>query len=196
LRIGVTITKGTSFRGKEQEFHNTYYFDLQTAITAPSESIVDEVTATERPLHSTQVTFKRAQVWSAGGTKQQNQMIFQKALTGAGTGSTNDAMDRERAILIQWKAGFDVNGKQVYLRKWYHSCGSPVQGSVGATGVLGNTAQIATADRNAIAAKADENRFVGSIESWELCAKSGRKTTDPATTHRYLEHHQLGEMWR
>jgi hypothetical protein len=196
MRIGITITKETAFRGKPQEFHNTYYFELATAITAPAESLVDEITATEKSLHSTIVTFKRAAVWSAGGTQAQNQMLFQKALTGTGNQTHELGADRERAVLVQWKAGFSTTGKQVYLRKWYHSCGSAAGVGLQTSGITSQTAQIPTADRATIATKADENRSVGTGEFWELCAKSGRKTTDPAVTHRYLEHHQLGEQWR
>lgn len=196
MRIGITITKSTSFRLKEQEFHNTYYFQLATAVTAPSETLVDELVATERSLHSASVTFKRAQVWSAGGTKAENQMMFQKPLTGTGDQGANPSMDRERAVLVQWKAGFSSTGKQVYLRKWYHSCGDAAGQSLAVTGYLGNTAAITDVTRNAIAAKADEVRNIGSGSFWELCAKSGRTTTDPAQAHKFLEHHQLGDMWR
>lgn len=196
MRIGVTITKATSFRLKEQEFHNTYYFQLATAITAPSEGIVDELVATEKKLHSLDVTFKRAQVWTAGGTKAENQMIFQKPLSGVGLGTASTTFDRERAVLIQWKAGFDVNGKQVYLRKWYHSCGSPQAGIVAGAGIQQNTAEIPANTRTDIAAVAQESNEVGALEGWQLCAKSGRTPTGPAVTHRFLEHHQLGEMWR
>jgi hypothetical protein len=197
MRIGVTITKDTLFRGVQQEFHNTYHFTLGTAITAPSEAIIDELVTSEKKLHSLNVNFKRAQVWSAGGTKAQNQMLFQKNLTGTGAGGTDASMDKERAVLVQWKAGFDTRGKQVYLRKWYHSCGNPVGTTMaGTTGVLANTAAISDANRATIAAAAEETAEVGTGDFWSLCAASGREATDPATCHKYLEHHQLGDMWR
>jgi hypothetical protein len=196
LRIGVTITKDMVFRNKTQEFHNTYYFNLATAVTAPSESIVDELTTKEKNFHATTVNFKRAQVWTAGGTPAQNQMIFQKTLTGAGSQSAGGSMDRERAVLIRWKAGFDSRGLQVYLRKWYHSCGNFAGEALTGLPILANTDGLSDQARGNIAAAANGVRNVGGLETWELCSKTGRSTTHPAEAHRYLEHHQLGEMWR
>lgn len=196
LLIGLTITKSTAFRGVQQEFHNTYHFKLATAVTAPSESIVDEVVTKERPLHSPQVSFVRAQVWTAGGTKAENQMIFQKPLSGTGSGTSGASVDKERALLVQWKAGFDSRGIQVYLRKWYHCSGNPAAGAVDTPTILQNTSELTTAVRNAVATQANGLRSVGSTEFWGLVSSKGRETTDPAVCHRYLEHHQLGDAWR
>lgn len=196
MLIGVQITKSTLFRGVQQEFHNVYYYTLPSAVTAPSQTIVDELVATEKSLHANQVNFLRAAVWTAGGTKQENHMIHRVSTGGIGNQLNQNSMDKERAVLVMWKAGFSSTGKQVYLRKWYHSCGDCAGVSLGGAAILQNTDKILPASKTAIANKVEETRIVGAIETWELCAKSGRMPTHTAQTHDYLEHHQLGNAWR
>lgn len=196
MRIGIQITKSTPFRGVEQEFHNVYHFWLDTAVTAPSSALIDELVTTEKALHSSAVNFRRAACWTAGGTKQQNSMLLKKNLTGTGSQTGGTSMDRERAVLIRWPAGFDSRGNPVYLRKYYHSCGSAAGQTLDTATILQNISQIPQTARDAIAAKAEECREVGVTEFWELCAASGRQVEGGAQCHPYLEHHQLGDMWR
>jgi hypothetical protein len=195
MRVGIAIVKTVSFRGIQQEFSNVYHYDLLGAQTGPWEALVDEIKASEVGMHSTDVTFKKASVWSAGGTTAQNAMLFQKVLAGLGNQTSNAYLDRERAILIRWPAGFDTRGKPVYLRKWYHSCGA-FAATPFANGNLTNTLAFTTAERAAFASKASEMDEVGVTEAWQICSASGRRKTGPPEAHKYLEHHQLGDMWR
>lgn len=197
-QIGVAVYKSVSFRGVGQEFSNVQHFSrpFGTVDDAERNSIIDEIVAIERDLHSADVTFLRARLWSSGGTKAENEMLLEKPLTGVGNLVTDTSLDRERAILIQWPAGKDVRGHPVTLKKWYHTCGS--------TSALGfttsnkqNTSQLATATRDYFAGKAQGIKVVGAtVDTWSLCAKSGRGTTGDAVCHPWLEHHQLGDMWR
>ncbi len=198
-RFGFTITKRTSFRLVNQEFSNTYYYE--SLVWVPSDTalsnIIDEIVATERKLHSIDVTFVRGQCWSAGGTPAQNVMRVQKSLTGVGNGTAIATLDRERAILIRWPAGTNVLGRPVYLRKWYHVCGDMIgTAQFALNGVLQNTTEIAGTARIAIAAIAEELREVNPAETAGLVAATGRQNTGGAQCHRFLEHHQLGDMWR
>lgn len=193
--IGITTTKNVSFRTVAQEFSNTYFYYLLGAATAPWKSLVDEIVAVERQLHSSDVVFVRSAAWDASGTPAQNEMMFQQVESGFGLQAANATMDRERAILIRWAAGKDVRGKPVYLRKWYHSCGN-VNGISFATGQLANTQAIPDTSRATIATKVNELRYIGLSDAWTLCAKSGRLSEGDAECHKFLEHHQLGDMWR
>lgn len=197
MRIGVSITMRVSFRLVAQEFSNTFHYELPTAVAAPSEAIIDELVTTLKKMHSTDVTFVRGAVWSAGGSPASNEMLFQKNLSGTGSVANDTSMDRERAFLIQWKAGKNSLGRPVTLKKWIHSCGAPAGVSVSA-GQLQNTAPLSDASRAAMAALAEEMKEVGGLETWQLCARSGRKVEAgaQATCHRWLEHHQLGDQWR
>lgn len=193
--IGVSITKQVSFRGVQQEFSNVYHYTFPGAVTGPWEDIVDEIKAFEVPWHSTDVSFVRAAVWSAGGSPGSNQMLFQKDLSGTGSSTNNASMDRERAVLIRWPAGFASNGKPVFLRKWYHSCGA-FAGNTFSAGVLQQTSPLTGTQIASIAAAADAATSVGITEDWELCSPTGRVWEDNAQCHTWLEHHQLGDMWR
>jgi hypothetical protein len=198
-RFGFTITKRVSFRNVQQEFHNTYYYQLTpwTPTDSVLSGMIDEIVVTEKKLHSTDVTFVRAQCWSAGGTPAENQMRVQKALSGTGNGTTSTTLDRERAILIRWPAGVDIRGRPVYLRKWFHICGDfQATPFLLSAPVQQNTAEIATAARDKAAAFAEELREIGVTETVDLCSRSGRETTGGAQCHAYLEHHQMGDMWR
>lgn len=195
MDIGVSITKKVFFRGVNQEFSNVYHYRNPSAVTGPWGTIVSEIVTTEKALHSTDVTFVTARVWSVGGSPAQNEMLHEETLTGTGTQATNSSMDRERAVLIRWPAGKDIRGKPVYLRKWYHCCGN-ANAVIFAAAQLQQTAAIAAGDRTTIASKADENRQVLPTASWDIISKKGRLTTGAAQCHSYLEHHQLGEAWR
>lgn len=201
-RIGISITKEFAFRDNTQEFSNVYYY-TNGAGGEPSEAqalaLIDALTAQEKTWHAANVTFTFGRCWSAGGSPSANNMIAQKTLSGNGSLSQISTMDRERAFLFRWKAGTDSRGHQVFLRKWYHSCG-PIPGtnSTNVTNVLGNTTGFATADRDAMALTIST---VGTQSAggggWTLVAKTGRANTVAVPeAHKYLEHHQVGDQWR
>lgn len=196
MLIGIQMTKSTSFRGVEQEFHNTYHYQLPTAVTVPSETLIDQLLTTEKKLHSSQVTFRRAAIWTAGGTKLENSMVYKAQLSGSGSGASSASFDKERAVLFRWPAGFDTRGNPVYLRKWYHSCGNPTGTTIDTAGILQNTAVIPPATRTLLETLANEVTELGIGEFWDLCAASGRDRQGLPSCHAYLEHHQLGDMWR
>jgi hypothetical protein len=200
-RIGISITKSVSFRGATQEFSNVYYY--QNAAGLPNEAtaggLIDEIVADEKTWHSTAVTFVRGRCWSQEGSPAANQMINQKNLSGTGTQSQNTNFDRERAFLLRLRAGNDSRGNPVYLRKWYHSCGEFDAAAPVSAAILSNTASFSTAQRNAIAAKVDPLISIGEgVEEWHICSKNGRGITPNSLwlAHAYLEHRQLGDMWR
>jgi hypothetical protein len=199
-RIGISITKSTPFRGTAQEFSNVYYYDGLTAQPSESaaEGFIDFLVAAEKTFHGTNVTFVRGRCWSQVGTPSQNNMIKTKNLSGTGArAAVSTAMDKERAFLFRVRAGVDSRGNPVYLRKWYHACAEFVTGQNIPNGVLENTTQWTQAQRDAQVAAMNS---IGQLPSnaGVLTAKSGRGIDAGATwsAHAWLEHHQLGDMWR
>lgn len=197
--FGVSIEKTTSFRGVAQVFANVYHYN--DAGGSPSDadltSLVDQIVVDEKAMHATSVTFVRGRCWSAGGTEAANQMRVDKALSGAGSLTNSDALDRERAVLIRWRAGSDSRGRPVYLRKWYHSCATTVGGVAYATNVLGNIAGLTQASRDAAETQADNVvSYTAGGTVFTLCGPNGRVITGSTECHPYIEHHQLGDMWR
>lgn len=199
-RVGISITKSTPFRNSVQEFSNVYYYENTGALPdeTAANNMIDELVALEKTWHSGSVTFVRGRVWSAGGSPSTNNMITQKNLSGIGTQTPVTSMDKERAILVRWRAGNDSRGNPVYLRKWWHSCGNfDAAVSISST-TLDNTSGFSTTQRGTIETKAQGVVALSSGGGgWEICAKSGRKRslTFPSA-HQYLEHHQMGDMWR
>lgn len=194
---GISITKRVSFRGANQEFSNVYHYDFDNIIgAADADDAIDEIKATEIDLHSGDVTFVLGRCWSAGQSPGENQMLTEKALSGIGNMAVNSSLDRERAVLMYWPAGFNVRGRPVFLRKWYHCCGSIALQSFN-SGNLQNTTALSTGVRDAIATKVGElNTITAGATSGTLCAASGRDFTSGPVTYPWLEHHQLGDAWR
>jgi hypothetical protein len=146
------------------------------------------------------VEFIYGRVWHQTLLEITSEMIFQKALSGTGSTSASTSMDRERAYLFRWRAGVDSRGQPVYLRKWYHACGQFAGGpaTIGAS-ILANTTGFTAGERTAMEAEAQKvANLGGSPGPWDLCAKSGRGISGSVfpTAHQFLEHHQLGDMWR
>jgi hypothetical protein len=197
--FGVSIEKTVSFRGVNQVFANVYHYD--SGGSAPSDAnldaLIDNMVTKEKAFHSASVTWVRGRVWSAGGSQASNQMRVDKSLSGAGGLSNHPDMDRERAVLVRWRAGSDSRGRPVYLRKFWHVCAQNVGGVALAAGILGNTAQFTGTVRDNVETAADGlASIVISATTFTLCGPNGRNITGSTECHPYLEHHQLGDMWR
>jgi hypothetical protein len=195
--FAVSMDKAVTFRGANQLFSNVYHYQGVLPDAAQAAAIASHLRSLEGPFHSSDVGFIRYKVWSAGGSSTANQMIAQGNLTGVGTQTVDTNMDRERAVLIRFPNGTDVRGRPVYLRKWYHSCGSCSGVAFNAAGIYQNTAQITSGNRATIATAADAFRSitVGGV-TYTLCSKRGINAASAAQCHAYLEHHQLGDAWR
>lgn len=201
-RYGVSITKSTSFRGTAQEFSNVYYYEGTSGLSDATigASLVAALVAHEKTIHSTLVTFVRGRCWTQVGPAGSNNMVHQENLSGTGARGTVAGMDKERAFLFRMRAGVDSRGQPVYLRKWYHSCGlfATAMGTV-SSGVLENIAQISAGDRTSLETEAQKiEQVVLGGANFNLVAKSGRGASagEHFKSHNYLEHHQLGDMWR
>jgi hypothetical protein len=200
-RIGLSITKATPFRNSTQEFSNVYYYDLTGNLPDEAEAtaLIDEVVAVEKTFHTTQATFVRGRLWSAGGSPGTNNMIAQKNLSGNGTITADSNMDKERAFLFRIRAGNDSRGNPVYLRKWYH-CNGPFPGSPAPVpaGIQANVSGFTQPQRDAMASNMDTLAEIGGVGAWILCSKNGRLFDSGANfqAHQFLEHHQFGDMWR
>lgn len=197
-RLGVSITKSISFRGVQQEFSNTYYYEYGGVVgEGAGISAIDAVVALEKPMHSGQVNFVRGRCWTAGGTPGSNVMIAQKALSGTGTNGTAGNYDRERAFLVRFRAGVDSRGNPVYLRKWWHLDIGGVGADTISAAMHQQTAQLTSGIRNQLVNWANDFKTITiSGLPGTLVAESGRGIDGDTQAHQYLEHHQLGDMWR
>ena len=199
-RVGVSITKSTPFRGATQEFSNTYYYEVTSdPSVAQADTMIDNIVTLEKTFHATNVTFVRGRLWKETGSKLTSEMITQKNLSGTGARSPASNLDPERAFLFRLRAGVDSRGNPVYLRKWYHSQGQFVTSVAVVAGHLTQQTSFSSTDRsNMVAAMNAIGDANGSALAPKLCAKGGRLPDVGATwsAHQWLEHHQLGDMWR
>lgn len=199
-RIGVSITKSTPFRNSVQEFSNVYYYEVSGLPNAAgADAIIDNLVTMEKTFHSNTVTFVRGRLWSETGDKATSEMISQKNLSGIGSMNLVTGLDKERAWLFRLRAGVDSRGSPVYLRKWYHVCGEFVASQGVPAGVIGNTSGWSAGERSAQVAKiSGVGNANGSAGSPTLVSKKGRGPSGGATweAHPFLEHHQMGDMWR
>lgn len=197
-QISIAVTKRAAFRDSTQEWQNVYvYGSLGLNPTqAAAESLIDEVVTKEKAFHSTLVSFVLGRCWSSGGTKAENEMIAEKTLSGTGSTATSTANDVERAVLVQWPAGFDTKGRPVKLKKWYH-CHGAFGSVVLSNAILQNFTGFTAANRTAIETLVDTLTRIGN-SVWGLKAESGRERTGAGgpIAHKYYEHHQLGDQWR
>jgi hypothetical protein len=199
-RIGVSITKQIAFRNSLQEFSNVYYYEVLTLPdSSQANTFITNLTNYEKNFHSSLVTFVRGRCWSQIGTKEQNEMIAQANLSGTGARVSVNSFDSERAFLFRLRAGVDSRGNPVYLRKYYHSCGLFVTGTSIGSGVLQNTSGFTQGERDAqVAAMNQIGDANGSPLTPKICSKNGRLpgAGNVWSAHQFLEHHQLGDMWR
>jgi hypothetical protein len=200
-RVGISITKSCAFRNSTQEFSNVYFYDGLSLTPSPAQAdaLIDEAVTREKTWHSTGVTFVRGRCWLQTSDKATTEMISQKNLSGTGSGGAPTAnMDRERAWLFRLRAGVDVRGNPVYLRKWFHTLGGFGAASVSQS-ILEQTGANSQATRDTAVGVMNSIGSIGSgVTAGVLCAKSGRLPTAGQvwSCHAYLEHRQLGDQWR
>jgi hypothetical protein len=202
MRFGVNILKSFPYRGGSQHHGNTYYYESNTGGAQPPigtlDALVDDIVAKEKTKFSSQNSFVRGRLWSQLGSKELNNMLVDKILSGSGSATTHGNLDRERAILVRFRAGIDTRGRPVYLRKYWH-IDAHISGSSWSNGQLQQTAELTTGERTSI------ETFGNSFKSisvgtpsvlFTLVAKNGREIDGATQAHKFLEHHQLGEEWR
>lgn len=195
-RFGVSIVKSVSFRGVNQEFSNRYHYEGASMTSSQAAQLAANVAAAEKVFHATDVNFVRYHVWLDTGSPGTSSMLSQGPLSGTGATTPNTSMDRERAVLVRWPAGTDSRGRPVYLRKWYHCCGS-FGGITFAASILQQTASFSGSQKTSIESAAASLETVSDgTDAKTLAAPPGRTRAGGAQAHPYLEHHQLGDMWR
>jgi hypothetical protein len=199
-RVGIAITKSCVFRNSVQEFSNVYFYDglAGRPTLVEAEALIDELVTKEKTWHAAGVTFVRGRIWEQTGSPGTTEMITQKNLSGTGTPANTANMDAERAFLFRLRAGSDSRGNPVYLRKWYHTLGGFGAVTI-AQGVLENKIGFTNAEKDSLRTKLGTIGAIGSgTTAGVLVSKNGRNSTAGAVwePHTYLEHHQLGDMWR
>lgn len=184
-RYKVSVTKGMMFQGKDQEWSNVYCYEVGL-VNPDFDALADAIVAAERPVHGSQVSFRKVQVWDVG--LPPNLMRVSKPLSGTGSATNNDQYI-ECAHLVKWplpRSTAGLSSRQRSLKKYLHS-NSLAFGSGPWTGntIFANPAA-GSAGRtyiNAVTAPAGLDA--------QLVSPSGAEPDGPAVLHPYLEHRQF-----
>lgn len=139
MRVGVAITKGCQWHGQLEEFSNVYNYDVpaltQLALNE-ADLIIDRLVALEKAVHSSNVSFLEARVWTRGQGAAQNETIRIRDLSGTGTMSASESLYREACIVVRLNTGRNsTTGRRIFLRKYIHATNLPTAGSLNAAGV-------------------------------------------------------------
>lgn len=191
--FGISITKRTPWRGVEEEFSNTYFYDISWQEQGESflQGLVNQLVTAEKAVHSTQVAFRNARVWTADGTPAENVTIGQFDLSGAGSATDAPSMDREACYLVRFRTSRpSITGRPVTLRKFIHACsllgGSSTQHA--------GTSQLAAATITALRTYGEAVRELegdaGAI--YPLVAPSGSgRVAGAVDVFPWIEHHEF-----
>src|SRR5215217_594862 len=150
----VSITKSIQWRGQQENFSNVYHFDTQQPINTDAgwDSLIDQIVASEKTIHSNLVTFRIGRVWgptNQGPAASETQRI--KDLSGTGSMTVGVRIYSEAAVVAHFFVGRRAGtGRKRFLRKFFHSQGLPTS-LAGADGSSGLTT-IAAGDKTPYAA--------------------------------------------
>lgn len=185
----IVTRKLVSFKGRNEEFTNVYYFGDGGLGLSPSEEtaedLVDAVIAAEKPIFAQSVRFLGGAVYHIGANDGPGRTpaIAVRELAATGNNGTNAAggtlIYRELAVDIKWLLG----GRR-YLRSMLHTCHEHGYNTVGTTATpsSGLSAELKT-----FAEKMLNGPWVG---DYQRIAPNGDRPT-AVLYNPYLEHRQF-----
>jgi hypothetical protein len=187
-----SITKRADFQGRTEEWSNVYCYDTAASSGAQFQAIIDDLVTAEKAVHSTQVTYVRAMVYTTQGLNgilDLGAKYYETTLSGAGT-ATAGVLYRECAFLVKWPMDptTDIFGRSYHraLKKWLHSC-TDLGGGAAIQQGNGAIAAPATTILNTYA-----NAVITAVDGSALVAPgTGDGPTGGHVIHPYLEHRQF-----
>jgi len=132
---GVSVTKSVEWHGQPEEFSNTYHYNSGLLDNVTANALLDQLVPLERGVHGSNVNFKEARVWEAGGSPQENETILIRDISGAGVLPSVAAIYRECCVVVKLYLGRkSTTGRRIYLKKFVRPCALPSNDSDGVTG--------------------------------------------------------------
>lgn len=173
--VAVHIVKSTTWRGEEEEWENTYHYDVPSGQTEGSwASLAGLIAGIEKTFHDSTATWKRFLInGPTDGTEEENVMITAGDLSGVGSISSGTIMPKEMSIVTQLymgRSGAPFHRK-TFLRKYWHVGRLSPAGT--GDDALGN-GPLSTAQKSFYAGKMDSLK---TIAGWtavaDLCKPDG-----------------------
>lgn len=122
----ITIVKAFTYKGKYEEFSNSYHFTgTKPTDAAGWKTLADAIITAEKPSVPPTVTFVRAYGYAAGNNHSEAQIDYTVSpLTpAAGTLVTGGVIPYpgDVVVWVRWPTGqLNARGRKVYLRKYFH----------------------------------------------------------------------------
>lgn len=190
----VSVEKEISFQGRTERWSNVYCFDMGDVSLSAHEAIQDAVLNAEKPLHRTDVSFKRTRVFTTKGLNgigDSGDMYSVMERNTPGTATLGTQIPYiECAVLVKWpltrktKLGGGL-GRQRSLKKWIRGLGthgmtsSQIGGQVALTAAMKQPFQ-------------DYSAAILGIANSDLCSPDdGANPSDAVRIQDYLEHRQF-----
>lgn len=189
--VGVSITKEFSWLGGKERFSNVYHYNPQEATAERAAEIVDALLAAEIPVHSTGVDFVESRVWTAGGTKEENDTIFMRDEADSGQATDDQRFFFIATYDISWKTGREnVLDRPVYLRKYLRSFSG--LGGVPSDSALAGRTQLPQGTIDTLQQYADAvGTLVTPSQDLTLTAPSGRSAVYQGVVEETIRYHEL-----
>jgi hypothetical protein len=193
MGIAASLTKMRAFQGHDEYWSNVYHYvgDEGAFDEGNAATVLDQLLAAERPVHSNAIRFVEGRVWRTPSAVGRRDTVLVRDETASGTATESDTMYIECAYLIQWRtARPSATGRPVYLRKFIHAC-STLGSSTG--GMQSGRTQLGTTERGVLTTYARAvDTVTWSTVTLPLGSESGRIAPEAGEQiFPYLEHRQF-----
>jgi hypothetical protein len=121
--FALAVHKQTKFHDQAEGFDTVYYYQGPPQLGSNNfEGLMDQLVQAEKKVFSSEIFFTEGRVWTAGGTKAENETVLLKDLAGTGTMSAGVRLHAEACVMVEWECGRKSSvGRKVYLRKYLRS---------------------------------------------------------------------------
>ena len=122
----ITTVKSFSYRGKVEEWGNTYHFSGDTPSNdADWKTLSDALIAQEKTMMPASVTFTKAYGYVAGNESSVFQINYadppNTVVAGTLAFGSNPRAPGDAAFWVRWKTSErNTKGRPIYLRKYFH----------------------------------------------------------------------------
>lgn len=194
--FAVAVTKQVQWREFQQPFSNVYHYSGAPGDEFDDEGVANAVLAAEQEIHGSNITFTQVRTYGPtdqGAAANVNRTV--QDFNSVGLATADGSYYRELAWLVIWPLGrYGPRNHPHWLRKWLHTSTFYELTATSTSGEVPLYEWPPPLDTYASAVTQLQDSTTGSVLT--LAAPDGRTPIDNAKGYPYLEHRQLGDLWR